>query len=76
MLDKNLLRGAIVKKGFTQELLAEMIGMSSNTLSSRINGLSSFNTDEIDRICQALDIVEDSEKVDIFLSSSSQKWDK
>lgn len=75
MLDKNLLRGAIVKKGFTQELLAEMIGMSSNTLSSRINGLSFFNTDEIDRICQALDIVEDSEKVDIFLSSPSQKRD-
>lgn len=75
MLNKNLLRSAIVKKGYTQEKLAEIIGMSANTLSSRITGASSFNVDEIDKICEVLDIVDNNEKAAIFLSPISQKWD-
>lgn len=75
MLNKNLLKAAIVKAGFTQERLAESIGISSNTLSSRMVGASPFNTDEIDKICSVLNIIHNSEKADIFLACPSQKWE-
>lgn len=72
MLNKNLLRAAIAKAGITQGQLAERIGVSENTISSRINGSSCFNTEEIDKICAELNIVNNNEKADIFLASSSQ----
>jgi len=76
MLNKNLLKSVIVKNGYTQEKLAELLGMSANTLSSRITGASSFNVDEIDKICEVLGIVDNNEKADIFLSPISQKWEE
>ncbi len=72
MLNKNLLRAAIAKAGITQGQLAERIGVSENMISSRINGSSCFNTEEIDKICDALNIVSNNEKADIFLASASQ----
>ncbi len=75
MLNKNLLKAAIAKAGTTQEKLAESIGISPNTLSSRMTGASCFNTDEIDKICEVLCIVNNSEKADIFLASPSHKWE-
>ncbi len=76
MLNRNLLKAAIVKAGYTQAQLAERIGISANTMSSRMVGTSHFNTDEIDKICSALQITCNSEKADIFLSSPSHKWEK
>lgn len=73
VLNRNLLKAAIAKAGFTQERLAESIGISSNTLSSRMVGTSPFNTDEIDKICSVLHIVHNNEKADIFLASPSHK---
>ena len=75
MLNKNLLRAAIARAGYTQERLAECIGISSNTLSSRMVGASPFNTDEIDKICSVLHITHNNEKADIFLATSSQNWE-
>lgn len=76
MLNKNLLKAAIAKAGTTQEKLAENIGISSNTLSSRMTGASCFDTKEIDLICEALGIVNNSEKADIFLASPSKIWEE
>lgn len=72
MLNKRLLRAAMVKNDITQGQLAGLIGVSENTLSSRITGASCFNLDEIDKICEVLNITDNSEKVDIFLSTASQ----
>ena len=72
LLNKNLLRAAIAANGFTQEKLAECIGVSSNTLSSRMVGSSCFNTDEIDKICSALNISSNEQKAQIFLAAPSQ----
>lgn len=72
MVDKNLLRGAIARAGMTQERLASAIGISQNTLSAKILGRSFFDTDEIDRICDVLSIVDNNEKADIFLASPSR----
>lgn len=76
MLNKNLLKAAIAKAGTTQEKLAEKIGISSNTLSSRMTGATCFDTEEIDLICEALGIVSTSEKADIFLASPADEADQ
>lgn len=76
MLNRNLLRAAMVARGYTQEELAKKIGISANTLSSRLLGASSFNVDEIDKICEVLGITSNEQKVDIFLSSPSQNWER
>lgn len=65
------LLGKIAESGHTQKSLAEVIGMSENTLTSRINGKSPFRVDEIISICSALNITDDSEKASIFLGNSS-----
>ena len=75
MLNRNLLKGAIVSKGLTQDKLADLIKMSANTLSSRMTGSSSFTVDEIDKICDVLDITSNDDKANIFLSCPSQKWE-
>lgn len=72
MLNKNLLRGAIISSGYTQERLAKELKISNCTFTSRINGITFFNTDEIEKICKILNITEDKRKVDIFLSCKSQ----
>ena len=76
MLNVNLFKSAFVKKGYNQETLAKALGMSSNTLSSRVKGTSCFDTDEIDRLCDILDITDNREKAAIFLASPSQKRDE
>ena len=76
MVDKNLLRGAIARAGMTQEKLALAIGISQNTLSAKILGRSFFDTDEIDRICDVLSIVDNNEKADIFLAPASRFRDE
>lgn len=63
----NKLKGKLAEAGYTQRLLAEEIGMSKNTLNSKINGKIPFNTDEIERICICLSIVDPVEKASIFL---------
>jgi DNA-binding XRE family transcriptional regulator len=76
LLNKNLFKSAFVKKGYTQDTLAEALGVSPNTMSSRITGKSCFNTEEIDRLCELLDITDNREKADIFLAAPSQKWEE
>ena len=76
LLNRNLLRAAIAANGITQEKLAESIGISSNTLSSRMLGASCFNTDEIDKICEVLRITSNEQKASIFLAPPSQLWEE
>ncbi len=76
MLNKRLFLGRMVMAGFTQKSLAEAIHISKNTLNNKINGRSFFDTREIEEICQLLHIETAEEKAEIFLSQSSQKWDR
>lgn len=64
----NLLRGKMVANGYTVETAAKCLGMSRNTLSSKINGKSEFNADEVIRLCELLHIDDPAQKVEIFLS--------
>lgn len=72
-MSNNKLKGKIAEAGFSQRSLAKEIGMSKNSLNSKINGKTPFNTTEIQRICEKLGITDLSEKASIFLSHSSQK---
>lgn len=76
MLNRNLLRGAIASAGYTQEKLAASLDMANCTLTSRMNGTTFFDLEEIDRICELLHIDDDKTKIAIFLSSPSQKQDE
>ena len=63
----NTLKGKIVEAGYSQRSLAAELGMSKNTLNSKVNGKIPFNTVEIERICEKLGIRDSTEKASIFL---------
>ena len=50
------LLGRIREQGYTQNRLAEDIGINPGTMSLKLNNGSQFATDEIDAICKKLDI--------------------
>lgn len=75
LLNKNLMKAAIARAGYTQGKLAAEIGISENTLSAKMTGISCFDTDQIDKICDVLGITENEEKANIFLSSPSHIWE-
>lgn len=64
----NLLRAEIVAKGLTMAQVAKSVGMHRNSFSAKVNGKVQFNTDEIVRLCDFLDITDPIKKVAIFLS--------
>lgn len=70
MLQPNLLRAAIIRAGYTQGEFAKKIGISQNSLTSRLNGERPFTIDEVDRTKVALGI-DNSEICDIFFGTSS-----
>jgi len=67
-----MLLGKMVVNGHNQASLAEILGVSKNTMSAKINGKRPFNTDEILNICKVLKITNNYEKIDIFLPQTSQ----
>jgi len=73
LLNKNKLRGAIVAAGMTQNEVAARIGISRNTFSAKVNGKTCFDSDQIEKICQIVGIIDPAEKANIFLSESSRK---
>lgn len=70
MLQPNLLKAAIVRAGLTQGEFAKRIGISNNTLTSRMSGETYFNIDEVDKAKEALSI-DNSEIIAIFFNGNS-----
>lgn len=68
MLDAKKLKVKIFEAGMTQGELAEKIGVSQNTLTSKMSGKRDFTVGEIDRICTALQINDGAQKAQIFLA--------
>ena len=42
--------------GYTQEKLARAIGLNESTLNAKLNNKGYFNSYQIDKICEVLDI--------------------
>lgn len=57
MVNTNELRAAFKRKAYTQEEVAKMLGVSSRTLSNKMKK-GVFNSDEIERLIDVLDIQE------------------
>lgn len=76
LVDKARLMGRIVAAGYTQLSLARAMNMSKNSLNSKINNKSPFDTDAIQKICDLVSITSHKEKAEIFLASPSHNWDK
>lgn len=70
MLQPNLLKAAIVRAGLTQGEFARKIGISLNTMTSRMSGETSFSIDEVDRTKNVLSI-DNSEIIAIFFDGNS-----
>lgn len=67
-INRQELKAAIVRAGYTQATLSRKLNISLNSLSSKINGKSRLYLDEVIAICKFLNITEDREKISIFLS--------
>ena len=71
-VDTAKLRGRIVEKGFTQETLAEQLGIDNSTFSRKMkaNGVA-FTVGQMHQIAKLL-ALSGKEAADIFLQENSQ----
>ena len=67
-MQAQLLKGAIVERGLTVKKVAEMLNMTRNTFYTRLNGQTSFDTEEIEKLCHILQIDDNKRKIEIFLT--------
>ena len=58
MVNTKILKATYVEKGLTQAEVAEAIGISSKTLSLKMNNKAIFGTDEIEALTKFLDIAD------------------
>lgn len=56
MFNYSKLLGRMREFGYTQEKLARAIGMNESTLNAKLNNKGYFNNNQIDKICELLDI--------------------
>lgn len=56
MTNTNKLKGRLRENGMSQKDLANLMGLSVNTMNSKLNGKREFKVSEIDRICNILEI--------------------
>ena len=73
MLKANKLKGKITECGYTQKTFSYELGISENTLRSKLNSRSSFTIGEVEKICKLLGIHNEKELVGIFFSQSGTK---
>ena len=67
-VNKNRFEGAIRAAGFTQERLAEKMGISANTLTTKKNK-GTFTIAQVELACSILGIDDPKDKCEIFLQS-------
>ena len=58
MMNANLIRGKIIGAGLTQAKTAELVGISSNSLSRKLTGQREFRLSEVCSLCNVLDITD------------------
>lgn len=71
MINTNLLKSLIIKKGLTQSDVAKKIGISAQSLSYKLNNKIEFQVNEVMRLREILDIENacDSELDKIFFAN-------
>lgn len=66
-MNKWLLFETMERKGYTQQKLAKELGICKTSLSLKMNGVRDFKSSEIIKICQILEIKDETAKSQIFL---------
>lgn len=66
MVKVNKIRGLIVEKQLTIQKVAELMDISVNTLSRKLNGKGDFGTEEAQKLIEILDI---KDPTDIFFGN-------
>ena len=56
MLNRNKLKGKITEHGYNIQTLAKELELSPETLGSKLNGRGFFNTKQIEKMTEILDI--------------------
>ena len=72
MINSALLADRISVSGLTHFELAKLIGVSKNTFSAIMTGKKSPTIEQVDTICNILNITDNNAKAQIFLSESSR----
>jgi transcriptional regulator with XRE-family HTH domain len=72
MINSALLADRISASGLTHFELAKLIGISKNTFSAIMTGKKSPTIEQVDTICNVLNITDNNAKAQIFLSESSR----
>lgn len=75
MVDVNKLRGKIVEKGFSQQELAQSIGIDRSTFYRKMKNNGDFSIGEVAEIAKVMQLTNE-EAIEIFLSKKSHKCDK
>lgn len=73
MVRSNELVAERMRAGFTQKDAAAACGCSVNTYSRKEQGKTSFDTDEVVALCDALGINDNEKRAYIFLGTPSRK---
>ena len=73
MVNTAKLKALIVLNGFTQRSLSTATKIGVTPLNEKINNRGVFRCDEVDRICEVLNITDPAEKCDIFFASDVPK---
>ena len=76
MVNKVLLKKKIAAEGYTQGMIAALLGVCPNTLSSKITGKSTFTTEQAVKLCNILNITSDKQKSEIFLDAYPENGKK
>lgn len=70
-MNLNKLRGLRGEKRYTQEDMANLIGISNSSYQRKENGITQFTANEIIKIAEVLQV----DISDIFFTQSIPKWD-
>lgn len=68
MTNTNLLKSVIVAKGYTQEQIAELLGLSNATFNYKLNNKTEFKASEIKKLSEFLHLTEE-ETCSIFFAN-------
>lgn len=71
-MNLNKLRGLRVEKGYTQEEIAKLIGISFTSYQRKENGVTQFTADEIVKLAETLRV----NISEIFFTCKNPKWDE
>ena len=68
MVDTAKLKARMVLGGHTQRTLAKETKIGITSLNEKINNKQVFRCDEVDKICEVLQIIDAEEKCEIFFA--------